>query len=170
LEAAQAIDLKSTVSGLVDLSPALPDIKRDEANGDNRRDDCDRQRPIEMLSRVASNCQNGDQGLQPDFTHVVRPGFWWSLGFDIRFMSLWSGGSKCQTPSAKARWLEVDSPPCFDLSFKRDLRANAFSRLSPGKPVPSFPDHALAPLGWTAAAFSRPRIAGCRCGACSAGK
>ena len=34
--------------GLVELSPALPDIKRDEADRDNRRENRDSQRPIDM--------------------------------------------------------------------------------------------------------------------------
>jgi hypothetical protein len=33
--------------------------------------------------------------------------------------------------------------------IEHDLRANAFSRLSRGKPVPTFPDHALKTKGPT---------------------
>jgi len=55
----------------VKLGSAVPDIKRDEADGDNCREYCDHQRPIHMPFRATSNGQNGGQCLKPDFAHPV---------------------------------------------------------------------------------------------------
>src|SRR5438477_8260533 len=42
------------------------------------------------------------------------------------------------------------SPPAkgLDLLFEHDLRANAFRVCREGKPVPTFPDHALVYFAW----------------------
>jgi hypothetical protein len=55
----------------MDFGAAPPDIERYEADGDNRRKYRNRQRPIDMPLRAPSNRQNGGQGFQTDFAHLV---------------------------------------------------------------------------------------------------
>jgi hypothetical protein len=53
------------------ISAALQKIKRYEGKGNNGRKYGDRQRPIDMLFRAASNYRHRRQSLEYDFSHLA---------------------------------------------------------------------------------------------------
>jgi len=59
--------------GLLKFSTVLQNIKRDERKRNDRRKYGDRQRPVDMLFRAASNHQNRRQGFETDFSHSGLP-------------------------------------------------------------------------------------------------
>jgi hypothetical protein len=59
--------------GVLKFSAVLQNIKRNERKRHNRRKYGDRQRPVDMLFRAASNRQNRRQGFETDFSHSGLP-------------------------------------------------------------------------------------------------